>query len=178
MTPTEGWLQAALRGDKAELERLYREHGTAAWRLAMRILGDEDRALDVLHDVFATLPGRLKGFREGAALQPWLSRVVSNQCFQLRRSERARRETALPDEPLRSPEPFDDERSDSVDRVRQALAELNEAQRDILVLVVLENHSYADVAALLEITEDAVRGRVFRARIEFRRAYMKLSKGR
>lgn len=178
MTPREDWLQAALLGDRSELERLYREHGTAAWRLAMRILGDEDKALDVLHDVFVTLPRRLRGFREGAALKPWLSRVISNQCFQLRRSERVRRETALPAEPLRSPEPFEDERSDSIELVRQALAELNEAQRDILVLVVLENHSYADVAGLLEISEDAVRGRVFRARIEFRRAYLKLSKGR
>ena len=55
-------------------------------------------------------------------------------------------------------------RKEEYARLRQAVADLPEEQRDALVLTQLEGKSYADVSEMLGVTEGTVKSRVNRAR--------------
>lgn len=52
--------------------------------------------------------------------------------------------------------------------VRQALAALDEADREIVMLREFDALSYADIAALIDIPVNTVRSRLFRARVALR----------
>lgn len=55
------------------LETLYRAHSTYLVRLAMRILGREAEARDVVQDVFVTVARKLDALRDPAAARSWLA---------------------------------------------------------------------------------------------------------
>ena len=57
---------------------------------------------------------------------------------------------------------------DVVLHVRQAIASLDQIDRDVLLLREFETLSYADIAATLELPLNTVRSRLFRARMAVR----------
>ena len=67
------------------------------------------------------------------------------------------------------PRDLPEDRDDSVYRVRQALSELEESFRTVLVLRHLEGHSYDTIADMLDLPVGTVRSRIHRGRIELRR---------
>jgi RNA polymerase sigma-70 factor (ECF subfamily) len=57
---------------------VYRSHAAMLHRRCMQILGDEQEALDALHDLFLKLGDKLETFRGDALLTTWLYRVATN----------------------------------------------------------------------------------------------------
>src|SRR5690606_28700472 len=101
----------------------------------------------------------------------WLYRIAFNVALSRHRRRRSRisidqtREASgiepvdegeLPDEPML--------RRERVDLVRRALAQLTEQHRAILILREMEECSYEEIAAILEISIGTVRSRISRAR--------------
>jgi RNA polymerase sigma-70 factor (ECF subfamily) len=105
---TERELSAFHAGDRATLERCYRDHFGAVARAAARVLGPVD-AETVTHEVFHRLiaSADMRTSFRGGDLGAWLSRVATNLAIDYRR--RLAREQALPDT-LPAPErPTEDE---------------------------------------------------------------------
>src|SRR5690606_2820150 len=77
------------RDQAAVLDRLYRRHHRAVFRIALRYgLGDESWAEDVAQDVFMALLDKLATLDDREQLDGWLYRVTTNRC--LRKLERDR----------------------------------------------------------------------------------------
>lgn len=75
----------------AEIETLYRTHGPMVLRRCRRLLRDEARALDAMHDVFVELLKR-KDSMTVTAPAGLLLTIATNVCLNRLRSERRRRE--------------------------------------------------------------------------------------
>jgi RNA polymerase sigma-70 factor (ECF subfamily) len=72
------------------IEATYRAHGASVLRRARRLLGDEDEAREVLHEVFMSLlegPGQVRG--EGGVTS-WLYGATTNACLNRLRNTRTR----------------------------------------------------------------------------------------
>lgn len=74
----------------AEFAALYDEHSRAVYYLALRYLGDPQRAEDATHDVFLKAYRKLSEFRGHSAFRTWLYRITINHCHNLQRSWNAR----------------------------------------------------------------------------------------
>ena len=75
---------AKVRVDVTALESLFDRHQAALWRLGMRMLGDPDRAHDLVHDTLLRALGReLPGDEDRA--RAWLMRTLVNLCRDLHR---------------------------------------------------------------------------------------------
>jgi len=74
--------------DRDELERLYQRFGASILRRALRILGDEQRARDVCHDVFVQIL-RADRWSPPSPLA-WLYVTTTNACLNLLRADRRR----------------------------------------------------------------------------------------
>src|SRR5271167_70643 len=68
----------------AELSALYTAHSRAIYYLALRFLGDAQKAEDATHDVFLKALRHLNQFRREASARTWLYRIAINHCKNMR----------------------------------------------------------------------------------------------
>ena len=130
-----------------------------------RLIGDEDRALDVLQEVWLRALRGLRRLADPAALRPWLYRLAHGVAIDgLRRdSARDRLEGAtLPDDAIAEPEP-DLSGEDAVQLHRQ-LGTLELKHREVLALHFLKNLSLAEVAAIVGCPVGTVKSRLHHAK--------------
>lgn len=151
-----------------DFESLIGEEQDGLTRRVARVLGgDLDAAQDVRQEAFArawrSLPRELDPDQQRA----WLNRTASNLAVdELRR--RARRPVSALDEVTELagatdiPEP---------DTAREALLSLNPHERFVLLLRFEGGFAHADIGRLLDVSEDAARKRIVRARAAFVAAY-------
>ena len=94
------------------IERLFRQHYRAMYRLASLLLHDDDDSKDVVHDVFAKLLVDQVELREPTVLAYLLS-CVRNQCLDLMRGRKLQaqlRQYLIPDDEVEQTSPEDFER--------------------------------------------------------------------
>ncbi len=163
-------------GDRRALEELFRRYRQPAYRVAFRLLGNEDDALDAVQDGFIKVLTRLDRFQGRSSFKTWLLRVVSNAALDLGR-QRGRRAAAEPGgEPAAAdtgPLVWDDptlglEREDLRRLLDAALASLPEPQRQTFVLHVDAEMSYREVAEAMGISIGTVMSRLYYARQKLR----------
>jgi RNA polymerase sigma-70 factor (ECF subfamily) len=157
-----------------EFASLYAENSRAIYYLALRFLGDPQKAEDATHDVFLKAFRKLDQFRGEASLRTWLYRIAINHCQNLCRSWQDRHvfsnvddavwdnATAKTDSPLRVLET-----KELGQRIQKALDGLSDEYRLLLLLVADAELSYEHVGALVGQSPDAVRGKLHRARKAF-----------
>lgn len=147
---------------------------------ASRLLPDSADAEEVVQDVFIRAHRALvTQYDEERCrtlkLRPWLFRIARNQCYNRLRSRRGREEP-LPEcdgwhEPsLRylSRSETDLEAEEAQASLEQGLRGLNKTSREVIVLRFIEDLSHAEIAEVMNTSEAAVRGKVFRALAQMR----------
>jgi RNA polymerase sigma-70 factor, ECF subfamily len=172
-------LLAALRaGDPAAFEVLVRLHGRRMLAVARRLVTNEEEARDVVQDAMLSAFRSMDRFEAQARLSTWLHRITVNTALmKLRRRVRKPEESIEPLLPTfnekghhvmrAAPADAADElfeREETRVLVRQAIAELPDSYRTVLLLRDIEEMSTEEVAGLLGITPNAVKARLHRAR--------------
>ena len=159
---------------ESEFADLYSEHSRAIYYLALRFLGDPQKAEDATHDVFLKAFRKMDQFRGESSWRTWLYRIAINHCRNLQQAWTDRHlitnaddavwETtaAQTDSPLRVLE-----NKELGHRIQTALDGLPAEYRLLLLLVADEQLSYEQVGVLTEQSPDAVRGKLHRARKAF-----------
>src|SRR5690242_3715972 len=70
----------------SEFADLYTEHSRAIYYLALRFLGDPQKAEDATHDVFVKAFRKMDQFRGEASWRTWLYRIAINHCRNLQQA--------------------------------------------------------------------------------------------
>ena len=151
-------------GDETAFDVLYERHRATVLAVCMGVLGSRHDAEDAVQDCFAALATTLR-VRPPRELRPWLIRVARNAAIDIARRRRTSEyagDAAL--ERAAPPDPTPAELRAVLDGIR----ELPESQRTALLMRELAGHTYREIADLLAIEEDAVRGLIARARIGLR----------
>jgi len=182
-------ISRAQRGDHAAFRVLVERYQQRLYRLALRILRDEEMARDALQEAFLKVYASLGRFEGRSSFYTWLYRVVLNLCLDLRRRDRSSRyvewaeehtplsEGADPDseEPLEgvSPSPYHVLlRAELRGRLAAAIEELPEAARRTLLLREVDGLSYEEIAQVLEIPKGTVMSRLHYARRRMQKALL------
>lgn len=183
-------VERARERDADAFEILVTRHQNQIYRLALRMMGNEHEAEEVLQEAFLHAWEKLPGFRGEAAFSSWLYRIASNSALmRLRRRRRSPEftsedpvQTALmspdfsPDggwsEPPRSDWSM---RADAAlenkqlgDAITAAVESLPEHYRVIFLLKDVDGLSNAEIANSLDLSVEAVKSRLHRARLALR----------
>jgi RNA polymerase sigma-70 factor (ECF subfamily) len=176
--PTDAALVAAsLAGDERAFATLYRRHGATVYRFAYLWSGTAGVASDVAQETFIHLHMRGGDFDAARGeLRPWLLGIARNL---VRRQLSARHQETptdfaaadalLPEACATDPDPRSDPLAallgDEANReLHRLIRRLPTAFRDALVLVDLQENSYADAAAICGCEIGTIRSRLSRAR--------------
>ena len=158
----------AQEGDVHAFGELARRHQDALYRVAVRVLGNSSDAEDALQEAMIDAWRRIGSFRADAAFSTWMYRIVTNRCTQLQRRTRPTVPVDEVDESLAvsgsgSPE-YAAEMDAEMAALSRAVARLPGEQRTCWVLRELEGLGYAEISEITGAGENAVRGRIHRAR--------------
>ncbi len=160
-------MEQVRRGESAGAARLFQRYAAPLLRFTGRILGDQAEAEEITQDVFLKLMVRADQYDGRAPVASWLFAIATNACRdRLRRSARRPSVALEAVTELKEPGIPVDERLAQRQRreaVRRALAELSLEQREALVLARYHGMPYAEIARALDISEGAVKTRIFRA---------------
>lgn len=160
-------VRAAQQGDEFAFTELVRAYQNIAVAYATSILGDYHLAEDAAQEAFVEAYRELPNLREPAAFPAWFRLIVFKHCDRLTRRKRlsiTRLEAALE---IAAPQPSPQETLEAratQRAVREAIAALSEAERQVVLLYYMGEHSTAAIAAFLEITANAVKTRLYAAR--------------
>ena len=166
-------------GDGHAYEVLVRRYSARMLAVARRLLRNEEDARDAVQDAFMNAFRALPRFRADAKLSTWLYRIVTNAALMTLRSANRHPEVSL--EPLLPTFAEDGHHTEPVDPlpvtaeaalqsketralVRACIEQLPTQYRAVVILRDIEELDTAEVAAMLGITENAVKIRLHRAR--------------
>ena len=156
-------LAQALKGREEHFTELYQRRQGGVYRFALQMSGSATLAEDVTQETFLTLLQSGNRYDETrGSVAAFLYGIARN--LVMRRIERDRRyepeEDSMADGDL-----LDDlTRTESIERVRQAVLSLPPVYREAVVLCDLQETSYEDAAAALDCPVGTVRSRLNRAR--------------
>ncbi len=178
-TTQDEFLRQLRDGSEAAAEQLVREHIGWMRGLALRILGASDLADDCVQDAFINAFRHIQKFHGDSALKTWLHRIVVNTALmRLRKLKRlneqaidelqpeydaAEHRIAPPYQQMATPTEIlesEDQRS----QVLEAISQLPESYRIVLLLRDIEELTTAEVAARLQLSEANVKVRLHRGR--------------
>jgi RNA polymerase sigma-70 factor (ECF subfamily) len=163
--PDTDLVAAAVAGDRAAFEALLRRHYDRIHGLAWQMMGTRADADDVAQDVCCALVEKIRSFRGEAKFSTWLCGITVNACRDLHRRRRSLR--GLADKltvlaGLASP-PDGRDAYDAI-WVQSRVARLKPVYREAVVLVVGQQLTHAEAAAILGISEATVSWRMHEAR--------------
>src|SRR5579883_1089634 len=166
-TPDADLWQLVRQGSVPAFETLVRRHQSAVCAVAYNACGDLVRSEDVAQETFwAAWRGRER-LEDPNRLRSWLCGIARNLGKNARR--RAAREAVPLDAAAEPSAGAPDPAASAVSReeetlVWQTLEEIPESYREPLILFYREQQSVAEVAATLDLSEDAVKQRLSRGR--------------
>lgn len=176
----EAELLAALRvGDPAASEAVVRQHLPRMLAVARRILDNDADAQEAVQDAFLSAFRALAGFDGASRLSTWLHRIAVNAALMKLRSKQRKPERSIDDLLPRflddghqadPPAPWQVsaeevlQREEARARVREAINQLPETHRTILMLRDIEELDTEETATLLGVSTGVVKARLHRAR--------------
>ena len=152
-------VKAAIDGDVDGFTELCRRYYPAMVAIAHSVLGDRHLAEDAAQQVFAKAAVKLPQLKKVNRFAGWLAVICRNVA----------RDMARNTEKLRTTEDLSmiaatAETDDDAEEVRKALNRLSAPAREVIFLRYYDGMSYEQISAVLGISEQAINGRLRRAK--------------
>ncbi|OGO60625.1 MAG: hypothetical protein A2029_15605 [Chloroflexi bacterium RBG_19FT_COMBO_47_9] len=179
---SEGFsLKALQAGDPEEFSRLVNAYSSKIYRLATKMLSQQQDAEDVLQETFIKAYRGLKSFDGRSKISTWLYRIATNEALMVIR--RKHPEVVSIDEPVETEEgeqepiqvvdwcclPEDELLSEETkERLDAAIQKLPERLRVVFLLRDINDLSTHETAEVLGLSDTAVKTRLSRARLRLR----------
>ena len=145
-----------------DFDRLYRRHAPSVYRYAFAVLGNHVDAEDVTQQTFMNA---YRAFEQGTKprkAENWLLTIAHNEVRRHFRNTHMRAFEVELDERL--PHPAQERPEPSLADVLRALQHLPPTQREALVMREFEGRSYREIRQIMNLSQGALEGLIFRAR--------------
>jgi len=149
------------------------------YRFALRMLGNNDEAQDVVQEVLIRVWNGRAQMDEIQNMEAWCMRITKNLSLDRLRSMQRRAtqslETSYDVQHTDSTPDVKTELRESMQHVSQLIAALPEKQRQVIHLRDVEGYSYNEICEILELDMNQVKVNLFRARNAVREKLLKIS---
>ena len=187
-------VESARKGDRDAFRTLFDRYHRRAYALAFGVLRHQDDALDVVQDAFIKAHKDLDKFEGNSSFYTWLYRIVMNLAIDHLRKHRRTKPVELDEQHLEEGAAAGDESllpkilggnpgralldKEIRARIDQALGELSDNHRAVLVMRELEGMSYEEMAQAMGCSKGTIMSRLFHARKNMQRRLVDLVDGK
>lgn len=176
-TPNDAVLMRRVQdGDTAQLAFLFERHHLGLFRYVLQLTRDRALSEDLVQDVFFRVLKYARSYDSNLSFPVWIYGMARNAYFDSLRKRRA--EVNSPDlSDVRSSQPMQEEifaRKQDTGFLQEALQQLPEDKREVLVLSRFHNLRYEEIARILGCEVGTVKVRVYRALKDLRGRFCEL----
>jgi RNA polymerase sigma-70 factor (ECF subfamily) len=175
----EQLINMSVKGDASAFGVLVERYQNKAYAISIKIVQNHDDALDCVQDSFIKAFRSLSSFNFQSSFNTWLYRIVTNTSLDLLRKNKKYQSNIPIEKPLSGDDDDDyfiqieDRKADveniavsnqTVIAVREAISQLSEDLKKVIILFDIEQFSLIEVSKILNIPVGTVKSRLFRAR--------------
>lgn len=169
-------VHACKEGDVNAFEQLVKRYDTRLFRIAQHVTHNREDAEDAVQEAFLKAFRNLSKFQEKSQFSTWLIRITVNESLMKLRKQRYTREVPIEKDPHEELEVMDwapnpEQLYATVELrniLRSQLQELPASLKVAFVLRDIEGLSSEEAARVLQLSVDAVKARLWRARLKLR----------
>lgn len=161
----EQLVESARNGSEGAWITLVKRYEKRLYNHALRMVGNQDDAMDMLQDVLMSVYRNLGSFRGDAPFSAWMFRIATFRC-----TDHLRRKRPNVDEFDEMPDPDDRnnpamtmESSQSNGDIIRLLAALPNEQRQVIELKFFQNFTFDEIAGQLGISANTAKSRLYAA---------------
>ena len=154
------------RGSQRAFAAVYQQFSAGVFAYSLKILADRQLAEDVVQEAFLKVQQHASSIQHNDSFRSWIFRIARNEALMQLRKRHLDGE--LNDASVWNEETPHEQlvKLERAEIVSQLLDSLKREYREVLVLLVYEQMSYGEIAAITGATESSVKSRIFRARKE------------
>ncbi len=162
-------IRSIAQGDKRAMHVLFAQHRLRVYRFALRVIADEDAAEDLVSEVFLEVWRHAGRFEGRCRVSTWLLAITRNMALSMLRRRPIEKldegeAAAIPDD-ADDPEATIQKRQQSA-ILAHCLTKLSPAHREVIDLVYYHGRSVDEVAAIVRVSPNTVKTRMFYARYQ------------
>ena len=158
-------ISKAKKHDKAAFQQLIEQHEKAMYQMAKSILKNDDDAADAMQETIMTCWEKIDTLKKDRYFKTWLIRILINNCNAIFKQRMRSIEEGIP-------EVWDQEEGYSNVEWESFLHCLDEKYRIIIMLYYVQGFKTREIADILQINENTVRGRLVKARNKLEKQYI------
>lgn len=170
---TEKLVNAFCGGERQAFNRLVLIYQNKIYNLAFNYVKNQEEAKDLTQDIFITAHRALPNLREHNKFSSWLYQIALNHCRN--RYKKLKRQGYFTSQSLDSSEiPLQLSVTDSPEKsyerqqliamVRTTIAQMNETEKEIILLRDIQGLSYEEISKILSVPLGTVKSKLNRAR--------------
>lgn len=177
----EALVQKAMNGDEYAMNRLLNQSYSPAYRFALKYFGDHDTAIEVTQRCFIKVSEHIQHLEDPKTYKSWLFRILTNQCHEEKRRAKSKgfmhwlsfsnkRVSTIEHAGLHNHLADSENEADHLlvesERqkiLQQALEQLGQEAKTVLILKHYENLKFREIADILGISENTVKSRLYSA---------------
>jgi RNA polymerase sigma-70 factor (ECF subfamily) len=167
-------ISQALAGQTAAFGQLVQKYQDRLYNTVVHVVGNAEDAKDAVQEAFVQAFLKLESFQGASAFYTWLYRigfnVAATHCRRRGAMRSAERIAVTDGHPQNAADDPGErlEREERCRQVRQAISQLPEEHRVVLVLREMDGCCYETIAEILDLPVGTVRSRLHRARMQLR----------
>ncbi len=150
------------------LETLMRTYGNDVLQTAYMYVRDIHTAEDIFQDVFLKVNKNLHTFQGNSSIKTWLIRITINTCKDYLKSAYSRHTVPMDEfieDNLATEDDFTRvEREETIQSVKEAVMELPEHYKDVVMCVYFQEMSMEQASQILHVPVGTVKSRLTRAK--------------
>lgn len=180
----EELMLACQSGNEAALEALYQRHYRPIFLYIARMIGSKEMAEDLTQETFIRIYVKKTSWKPQAKFTAWLYRIARNLCIDEKRrywNRNVHAESSMSsggeDNDIPYLDRIEDQNGDArtaletkmnEEVIKQAINELSEEQREVIVLNKYQGLSYGEIAEILGASAESIKQRAYRAHLKLR----------
>lgn len=173
--PDDVLITKTLNGDINCFNLLIKRYQRSVYNIAYRTLGNAEDAQDVTQEAFIKAFKSLNTFRKGAVFAAWIYRITSNLCidhFRSRKPTVSLDSAVNPERSSMQDHASNPEtqvlRESNAEFIRDAIMDLPENYRDVIILRHFQGMSVEEISKLLDMPQGTVKTHLYRGRERLR----------
>jgi RNA polymerase sigma factor (sigma-70 family) len=143
-------------GDKQSFDTLIRAYFPRTYRKVLKLVPAED-AEDVTQDIFLNLVRSIDNFEGKSAFATWFNRIVANRVADYHRKMFRQKSRFISEDEMMKHEPLQED--DTILEMDDLLKNLPQHYREVILMKLYDNLSFAEIASTLQMTYEAARSR-------------------
>ena len=171
-------IERAKNGDLEAFEALIIDYEQLVYNIIYRLMGNPEDTYDLSQETFIKVYTKINQFDGTSKFSTWLYRIATNTCLDELRRRRGK-ETFSLDQKIEGEEgsvhPEQENKiveKEKAQIIQKALSEVNEKNREVLVLRDIQQLSYDEIAEILKISLGTVKSRIARGRQQVKKILM------